>query len=149
MKSVYYTAVITRAYRKAIDLATGNAAGDLAAYRDEVFKVSHREFSTGFYFDDPAAVQPNLAEYAREYIFLGTVGEKREEDVFVLEVKNTINAGEKIEYVGPDILYIEDDGYTLLDESFSPSAKAHHGGVSYIKTGRPVKPGYLIRRKVL
>ena len=50
MKSAYYAAVVTNAYRHAIDLAcAGLPLSDV--WRDEVNKVSHREYSTGFYFD--------------------------------------------------------------------------------------------------
>ena len=50
MKSSYYCAVITNAYRKAIDAdAAGLPLGEV--WRGEVNKVSHREYSTGFYFD--------------------------------------------------------------------------------------------------
>jgi len=50
MKSAYYAAVVTNAYRKAIDAASsGPPLGD--TWRGEVNKVSHREYSTGFYFD--------------------------------------------------------------------------------------------------
>ena len=50
MKSAYYAAVVTNAYRKAIDAA---AAGEPLrdVWRNEVNKVSHREYSTGFYFN--------------------------------------------------------------------------------------------------
>jgi len=50
MKSSYYAAVVTNAYRKAIDAAV---AGEPLSqiWHDEVAKVSHREYSTGFYFD--------------------------------------------------------------------------------------------------
>ena len=50
MKSAYYAAVVTNAYRRAIDFA---AAGTPLpeVWREEVHKVSHREYSTGFYFD--------------------------------------------------------------------------------------------------
>ena len=50
MKSSYYAAVVTNAYRKAIDAAV---AGEPLSqiWRDEVSKVSHREYSTGFYFN--------------------------------------------------------------------------------------------------
>jgi len=50
MKSAYYAAVITNAYRRAIDAAAGGfPLKDI--WRNEVEKVSHREYSTGFYFD--------------------------------------------------------------------------------------------------
>ena len=52
MKSAYYAAVITNAYRHAVDEA---AAGEPLSetWRREAFMVSHREYSTGFYFGDP------------------------------------------------------------------------------------------------
>lgn len=53
MKSLYYTAVVTRAYRKTIDALEKPGSVDaesLAAFRDELFRVSHREYSTGFSF---------------------------------------------------------------------------------------------------
>lgn len=156
MKSAYYAAVVTRAYRKAIDLAAESkaAAGlgitgdELANYREEVFKVSHREFSTGFYFGDPDAVAPNQSEYVRNYIFLGTVGEEKEPGVFSLDVKNTITTGEQIEYIGPDILSLEDAGFNLFDGNLSPVGKADHGKVQFLQTDLPVKPGYMIRKKI-
>jgi putative protease len=166
MKSAYYAAIVTRAYRKAIDAAAGakadgatESAGitsgrgeisrtELKHYRDEIFKVSHRQFSTGFYFDDPAAVEPNLAEYARDYLFLGTVLDEIEPGLYALDVKNTISSGERIEYIGPDVLYLQDMDFELLDGAGSPLQKADHGKENYLKTGLPVKPGYLIRKRL-
>jgi len=50
MKSAYYAAVVTNAYRRAIDaMASDKPLKDI--WRHEVDKVSHREYSTGFYFD--------------------------------------------------------------------------------------------------
>jgi len=49
MKSAFYAAVVTNAYRHAIDAASaGLPLRDV--WREEVNKVSHREYSTGFYF---------------------------------------------------------------------------------------------------
>jgi putative protease len=50
MKSAYYAAVVTNAYRRAIDAAVaGIPLSDV--WLQEVNNVSHREYSTGFYFD--------------------------------------------------------------------------------------------------
>lgn len=54
MKSAYYTAVITNAYRMAIDAYQNDPKGytfDEALYR-EVESVSHREYCTGYWFDN-------------------------------------------------------------------------------------------------
>ena len=50
-KSAYYTAVITNAYRHALDAAEKGMPVP-PVWRNEVYKVSHREYSTGFYFDE-------------------------------------------------------------------------------------------------
>ena len=52
MKSVYYVAMCTRAYRKALDELEGKITPEEAnPFVDELYNVSHRAFSTGFYFD--------------------------------------------------------------------------------------------------
>ena len=52
MKSSYYAAVVTNAYRHAIDAAVAGAPLD-PLWVEEVNKVSHRPYTTGFYFGDP------------------------------------------------------------------------------------------------
>ncbi|MCI7440873.1 MAG: U32 family peptidase [Spirochaetia bacterium] len=52
MKSVYYVALITRAYRKALDALEGKITQDEASpFVDELYKASHRPFTTAFYFN--------------------------------------------------------------------------------------------------
>ncbi len=52
MKSVYYVALITRAYRKALDALDGKLSQKEAEpFVDELYKVSHRPFATGFYYN--------------------------------------------------------------------------------------------------
>lgn len=88
MKSAYYTAVVTNAYRMAMDAY----AADPAAYRfrpewlEELESVSHREYGTGFYFDDPMH-NPQLVRecgYIREKAYFSTVLEYDEEEARAL-----------------------------------------------------------------
>ena len=52
MKSVYYVALITRAYRKAIDALEEKIPQEEATpFVEELYKVSHRPFATGFYYN--------------------------------------------------------------------------------------------------
>ena len=55
MKSAYYTAVVTNTYRMAMDAYTRDPAGYRfdPAWMQELDSVSHREYATGFYLDDP------------------------------------------------------------------------------------------------
>ncbi|MGD9926364.1 MAG: U32 family peptidase [Sphaerochaeta sp.] len=154
MKSSYYVAVVTRAYRKALDnLGTGDEGW--RAYREDLFNISHREYSTGFFFGH-GPVDPVRGEsidkstekgYERNYLFCGFVGEKVAEGIYTLELKNQIKDTMKIEYIAKDVPKIEDEGFTLLDADHIPVGQADHGKIQYIKTTKPIEKGYIIRRE--
>ncbi len=63
MKSAYYTAVVTNTYRMAMDAYIRNPEGYQfdPAWMQELESVSHREYATGFYLDDPMA-EPQLVK---------------------------------------------------------------------------------------
>ena len=147
MKSIYYTAVITRAYRKQLDYIEGISKEDPKPYVDEIFKVSHREFSTGFYYGKDEIEMPTFKSYMSEAQFLGSVEEQAGEGIYRLDVKNQILASDPIEYIGPDLLYLKDEGFTLLDEEMNSVPKTDHGKIAYIKTDKKLKKGYIIRKK--
>ena len=147
MKSIYYTAVITRAYRKQLDYIEGISKEDPQPYVDEIFKVSHREFSTGFYYGKDEIEMPTFKSYMSEAQFLGSIEESAGEGIYRLDVKNQILASDHIEYIGPDLLYLPDEGFTLLDEDMNIVPKTDHGKIAYIKTDKKLKKGYIIRKK--
>ncbi len=79
MKSAYYTAVVTNAYRMAIDSYFADPEGykfDRALYR-ELESVSHREYCTGYYFDSPAenAQLGTQTGYIRDKAYFATATE--------------------------------------------------------------------------
>ena len=80
MKSAYYTAVITNAYRMAIDAYLKDPDSysfDEALYR-EVESVSHREYCTGYWFDDKHE-NPQLCRdpgYIREKAYFAAATEQ-------------------------------------------------------------------------
>jgi U32 family peptidase len=146
MKSIYYTAITARAYRKALDNLDGEDIPDLEKYKEELYKVSHREFSTGFFFDNEDIQHPNMESYFRKFMFLGIIENKVAFNTYSLTVKNQIRTGEEIEYIGYDILYMKDSSFRLLDENKKQIPKTDHGKTAYIVTDKPVKPGYIIRQ---
>lgn len=77
MKSAYYTAVVTNAYRMAIDAYMADPKGYRydPAWLRELESVSHREYCTGYFFDDPAVVDHRCTQpgYLREKAYLATV----------------------------------------------------------------------------
>jgi len=148
MKSVYYTAVVTRAYRKALDKLDGRDVPDYEGFREELFKVSHREFSTGFYYGKKDIERPTEHSYQRAFLFLGTVGKAVEPGIWELDVKNKIRTGDALEFIGPDLLFKEDRNFTLMNEQGEVIEVADHapGRINRIKTEIPLKEGYILRR---
>lgn len=156
MKSLYYTAVVTRAYRKALDALEkpGEESPLLPAFRRELFGVSHREYSTGFFFGKEEIEESCGESYRREYLFLGTIGEETEPGTFILEPKNHFAAGGEIEYIGPEVPFLGDADFRLFelkgneDRMGVECGRADHGKRYLIRPSVPVESGYIIRRKI-
>ena len=149
MKSIYYTAVVTRAYRQALFALENNKnVESWSGYRDELFNVSHREFSTGFFYSNEEIQKPTELSYVRKYLFLGSLGEEIKPGVYSLIIKNHIDSQTKLEFVGPDILSIEENQATFFDENFQEITAVNHGNTAYIKPSVPVEPGYIMRTPI-
>jgi putative protease len=125
-------------------LCTGD---DPAAYRADLFHVSHREYCTGFYFGRNEVERPTEIDYLTSHIFLGIIGPQVSDGLYELDIRNQIAAGQTIEYIGPDLPFIEDSTFELMDENGGFVKKADHEHVIRIKPGVPVQPGYIIRRR--
>lgn len=145
MKSVYYTAVVTRAYRKALDALEGIPVPDLERYREDLFHVSHREYSTGFYYDKDHISYPASETVRPRHVFLGIVGPKVGEGLFSLDVRNRIRRGMSLEYIGPHIHALKDTSFRLLDEEGREVDSLSHNQRGFLKTDLPVEEGFLIR----
>ena len=100
-KSAYYAAIVTGAYRHVIDdLAAGKPIDPV--WRDEVEKVSHRIYSTGFYFGHPGQYTEN-SRYIREYQVAAIVESCDEKGLALCSLRNKFSAGDELEAVGPDL----------------------------------------------
>jgi putative protease len=102
MKSAYYAAVITNAYRHALDSAAqGLPLPDV--WRREVNKVSHREYSTGFYLDQKGPGQYySDAMYRSDCDVAAVVESCDESGNAVLTQRNKFCRGDKLELLTPD-----------------------------------------------
>ena len=153
MKSVFYVATVVSAYRKAIDSYMAdpeNYSFDYSWY-NEMLKASHREFTTGFYYDKPTNEDQNYqtSAYTREYSVTGKVlSYDTDSSIAVVEQRNKMNLGDTIEVFGPDIDYFEQKLTVLLDEDDNPIESAPHPQqILHIKMNKPVKPNYILRKK--
>ena len=99
-KSAYYAAIVTGAYRHVIDdLYAGRPIDPV--WRDEVDHVSHRIYSTGFYYGYPGQYTEN-SRYLREWQICAKVESCDENGLAVCSLNNKFRAGDELEIVGPD-----------------------------------------------
>ena len=99
-KSAYYAAIVTGAYRHCIDdLAAGNNPDPV--WIDEVNHVSHRVYSTGFYFGHPGQYTEN-SRYIRTWQVCAIVESCDENGLALCSLRNKFHAGDELEIVGPD-----------------------------------------------
>ena len=100
-KSAYYAAIVTGAYRHVIDDIEAGRPID-KVWRDEVDHVSHRIYSTGFYYGEPGQYTEN-SRYLREWQICAKVESCDENGLAVCSLNNKFRAGDALEVVGPDM----------------------------------------------
>ena len=163
MKSAYYTAVVTNAYRMAIDayLADGDAYTFDTRLLRELESVSHREYCTGYYLDLPADA-PQLATttgYIREKAYFATALSEselalpdcleRQTDNGILYPfiqRNKIKTGDTAEIISPRKLGKAFTVTELYGEDGSAIESAPHPSMKFFaRVPFEVKAGDIIR----
>ena len=100
-KSVYYAACVTHAYRTAVDDAVNGR--ELSQWaNDEVYKMSYRQYCTGFYYDDPA-MNANVSYkggYERNWEVIADVLSCRDGRMYLAE-RNPFSEGDTLEVLAP------------------------------------------------
>ena len=80
MKSLYYVALVTRSYRKALDALEGKISQkDAEPYIAELYKTNHREFATGFFYSPDDANKTTRGETKSDWVLAGTIGRALDE----------------------------------------------------------------------
>jgi len=163
MKSAYYTAVVTNAYRMAIDsyLASPETYEiDPEIYR-ELDSVSHREYCTGYYLDEPideAQLTSNVG-YIREKSYFATAVEYDENEVpdtLVVEnekgrlalfmQKNKVKVGETAEIISPKRCGVAFSVDEMYSEAGEPIESAPHPFMKFfVRVPFKVKAGDIMR----
>lgn len=103
-KTAYYAACVTGAYRAALDAYADDPAGYVLPQfcLDEVSKVSHRDYYTGFYFgSDEIGQHYGDSQYIRDYEVVGMPVDCGADGHAVFALKNRIFKGEELELIQP------------------------------------------------
>lgn len=106
MKSRYYIACVTRVYRAALDRWLADPAGWRCdpAWMEELDRVSHRPYGTGFLLGEGGAqIHAADSRYRRTHTFVGVVETVRPDGRGVVGVRNRFFPGETLELIGPEM----------------------------------------------
>ena len=152
-KSAYYTAVVTNAYRCAIDVYL--RAQDQTGYRpepwilEELTRVSHREYCTGFYFDKPQANAQIFYDggYRRDWEVAAVAGNTAGGLLHAVQ-RNRFFRGETLSVLeagkAPYAITVQE----LYDAEGLPLESAPHPMMQVrLRCEHPIAPGALLRRE--
>lgn len=154
VKSAYYLATVIRAYRMAIDAYYA----DPKNYRydprwlEEIKKVSHRDFTTGFYYGEAKGPEgiSNSVTYIKDYDFVGVVLDYDPETKrATIEQRNRIFVGDEVEVFGPGKDYFTWTIEDMVDEAGTPLEVANKARQVFTAAiPHPVEAKDMIRKKV-
>jgi len=146
-KSPYYAAIVSGAYRHCIDDVFAGKDPD-PIWRDEVEHVSHRVYSTGFYFGFPGQYTEN-SRYIRDWQICAIVESCDKTGLAVCSLRNKFREGDILEAVGPDLrpfqiqaMGMKDENGISIDEPRTPQMKFT------MQLQKPVPPCSILRRSV-
>ena len=151
MKSAYYTAVATNAYKMALD---AYFAGDYEYNPDwyrELESVSHRDYNTGYYFADSHA-DANLAPnngYIKDKAYLSVVlSYDKNTGIAKLSQRNKMTVGDNAELVSPGKIGRELVIGEIYDENMAPIESTPHPYMTFcMKVDFEVYEGDILRAK--
>ena len=146
-KSAYYAAIVTGAYSHVLRSVYEGQGVD-PVWRDEVEHVSHRHYSTGFFYGQPGQYFEN-SRYIREWQICAVVLSCEADGLATLSLRNKFKAGDRVEIVGPDLKpfemlvpLMEDADGLPLEEPRTPQMEFK------MRLPRPVPPMSFVRHGV-
>lgn len=145
-KSAYYAAVVTGAYRQAMDAMAQGLPLD-PVWRDEVEHISHREYNTGFFFGEPGQYVKSSGYFCHWQV-VAFVLSCQEDGLATLTLRNKFATGEEVELVAPNVQPISfivgeftDESGEILNEVRNPQM------VFRLQLPVAVPPHGILRRK--
>ena len=145
-KSAYYAAIVTGAYRHAIDAAMAGEPLD-PVWRDEVEHISHRHYSTGFYYGQPGQFTED-SRYIRDWQIVAKVLECDAHGNALLTLNNKFSTGDALELVGPDVRPVSFQVGELRDEEGNVLEQVRKPQMRFtLKLPQAAPPLSLLRRQ--
>ncbi len=149
-KSSYYTAVTTNAYRHAVDdfYAEGENFKLKPWIKEELEKISHREYSTGFYFGYEPGQTTDNGGYIRHYDAAAFCEESIDDTTSVISQRNKFCVGDTLDILPPGGVPYNVKCISLTNEDGEQVESAPHPKqILTMKSDLPVPAGSVLRRK--
>ncbi len=152
-KSAYYVSIVTNAYRMALDEFRKNPDNYSLSekIRGEVFKVSHRDYCTGFFFGHPTECQYYKDNgYIRNYDAVAVVTHCDENRIYAVQ-RNKFLLGDTLEIVPPNREFDEYKADALFNANNEPIEDTRHAAMEFSmpNTSGIIYPsGTVIRKEV-
>lgn len=153
VKTAFYVATVVGAYRREID----RYCADPKNYKfnteelDELCKVSHRPYTTGFYFGKPGtdAQVYETSSYIRDYELVGIVKSYDEKTGrMTITQRNRFFEGDEIEIMQPGKLFVVIKATNMCDDKGNNITVAPHPEqIVTMDVGVPVLEGAMMRMK--
>lgn len=145
-KSAYYAAIVTGAYRHAIDAAWSGMPLD-PVWRDEVEHISHRHYSTGFFYGQPGQFTED-SRYIRDWQITAKVVSCDQEGRALLTLNNKFSLGDRLELVGPGVRPQPLEVTALWDEDGLPLTQVRKPQMRFrMQLPQSVPPLSILRRQ--
>lgn len=152
VKTAYYLATVVKAYREEIDRYFENPDEYKFDEKqlEELCKVSHRPYYTGFYFgkpDEKAQVYTD-SSYIRDYDLIGIVtGYDEETKLLSITQRNRFFAGDEIEIIQPDKPFITHIVTDMTNDKGEKIDVANHAEMTVcFKVNEPIPVGAMVRK---
>ena len=150
-KTYYYTAVTTNAYRHAVDEYIAYRGDDyhLSPWiREELEKISHREYSTGFFFGTEPGQETKNGGYIRRYNAVAVCEESTIEGVCVITQRNKFLVGDELDILPPDGISFTTTCLKLINaDGEEVDAAPHPMERLWMTTDKSVPAGSVIRKR--
>lgn len=148
-KSSYYTSVITNAYSNAVKdyIRLGDNYTLAPWIKEEVNKVSHREYNTGFFFGSQPGQVTGNGGYIRDYDVVA-VCEGSTDDSAIITQRNKFFTGDILDILPPGGMSFEIKVLELKNQYGEVVESTPHAMEKlYMKTDKPIPAGAYLRKK--
>jgi len=147
MKSTYYVASTTNAYRRAIDAYLNKSQLGFDPIK-ELKKTSHRQFTTGFYFNSDTKTNCEKSKLVQDMLFIGVIKKSDKKGYALVEMRNKFKVGDVLEVLSPNDTFNKEIKITEIRNLEFYEMKECNKILDnvYIKTDLPLKEYDILRK---